>query len=42
MLWCPVYKAMSTNWMRNIITLANLGEKGDDEEEQDVFGRHSS
>ena len=28
-LWCPVFKAASTNWMRNLVSLANLtdGEK---------------
>ena len=23
-LWCPVFKAASTNWMRNLVSLANL------------------
>ena len=27
LLWCPVYKAASTNWMTNIITLAGLTEE---------------
>jgi len=27
LVWCPVFKAASTNWMRNIIRLANMGEK---------------
>ena len=26
-LWCPVFKAATTNWMRNIISLAGLSEK---------------
>ena len=27
LVWCPVFKAASTNWMKNIIRLANLGER---------------
>ena len=26
-LWCPVFKAASTNWMENIIHLSGLTEK---------------
>ena len=27
LLWCPVFKAASTNWMLNIITMAGLTEQ---------------
>ena len=27
MLWCPVFKAASTNWMTNIITMAGLSQQ---------------
>ena len=27
LLWCPVFKAASTNWMRNIITMAGLSDR---------------
>jgi len=29
LVWCPVFKAASTNWMKNIVHLANLGEMGE-------------
>ena len=27
LLWCPVFKAASTNWMKNIITLSGATER---------------
>lgn len=27
LLWCPVFKAASTNWMQNIMLLANLSKR---------------
>ena len=27
LLWCPVFKAASTNWMKNIITLGGVREQ---------------
>ena len=27
LLWCPVFKAASTNWMKNIITLSDCTEE---------------
>ena len=27
LVWCPVYKAASTNWMYNLLPLAGLGQE---------------
>ena len=27
LLWCPIFKAASTNWMKNIVTLSGYSKK---------------